>query len=350
MVRTMSLGRYFQRKPIADLSGGKDSRLLAAAALTSEVTDTVRTVRSDHGEVETAEELVAAYKGNVIHLVTDVATPSTNTEGRDLEEHISTMMKGTEGATVPFTALRGPSFSGYVPFVIARFNGHGGEALHGGEYYKGPWAAKLQGRGSEGALERLTAMVSVARATTDAARAQSVETMRNRINTGLSMGVTTAHGLLNYHYSAERMPLWASSSPNRSVITPYYSSGLLKQIGRTFTGPSEFDRFYNRILQNLIPEWTSIPFYRPQGSTRKASQYFWQTFAWEQVSTFVHERADLSRNFDAKGILSLMNNVEIGDWSKSTEASLSRFIWEVSIDSVIEDINVRADEVRSKIV
>lgn len=349
MVRKMSLGGYFPRSPIADLSGGKDSRLLAAAALTSGVTDTVRTVRTDHGEVETAERLVEAYAGKVDHLVTEVSRPQAETVVRDFASHIETTMRGTEGATVPFTALRGPSFAGYSPLVVARFNGHGGEALNGGEYYKGAWAEKLAGKGLSGALDRMTTMVSVARATTESGRERTIEIIRARLNRGASMGIDTAHGLLNYHYSAERMPFWASSSPNRSVITPYYSSGLLHQIARTFTGETEFSKFYWDILSSLVPAWTEIPFYSPVGITRRVSKFFWEGYEWRDLKEFILDNVDASENFDPVGIRALVEEVESGLGSKSLEASLSRFLWEISVYSVVDEINRRVDSVRAMI-
>lgn len=349
MIRTMSLGGYFPRSPIADLSGGKDSRLLAAAALTSGVTETVRTVRSDHGEVETAEKLVSAYPGKINHLVTEVSAPKDPAEKTDLEDHLLKTMRGSEGALVPFTALQGPTFTGYPPLVIARFNGHGGEALHGGEYYKGIWAERLAGSGTSGAVARMEKMVAVARATSQEGRERTMETIKNRFAIGSAMGIDTACGLLNYFYSAERMPFWASSSPNRSVITPYYSSGLLKQIGRTFIQKNEFENFYSEILKSLIPAWAEIPFYRPAGVKRRTSKFFWEFYHWNEIKDFVLERADGSSNFDAEGMLNLVHEVESGAGSKNIEATFSRFIWEMSVNSVIDDINNRAFSVRRRL-
>lgn len=346
MVRTMSLGHYFTGSPIADLSGGKDSRLLAAAALTSGVTETVRTVRSDHGEVETAQRLVELYPGPITHLVTEVSSPKLGELEADLASHVAPTIRGNEGATVAWTALRGPSFSGYVPLTVARFNGHGGEALHGGEYYGGVWKERLAGKGISGALDRMVAMVLVARGTSDLGRDRTIEIVRSRLETGLSMGIDTAYGLLNYFYSAERMPFWASSSPNRSVITPYYSSGLLHHIARTFTEETEFEQFHSEILGSLVPSWTTVPFYRPAGGARRASKFFWENFDWSIMRMFVLEHADASQNFDADGVRSLVADVDSGAVSKRVEVSLSRFIWEVSLDFAIRDINDRVDRIR----
>lgn len=349
MVRTMSLGHYFDRAPVADLSGGKDSRLLAAAALASGVTETVRTVRSDHGEVETAEQLAEIYPGTITHLVTEVAAPKDMSVHQDFTSHVAATIIGTEGATVPSTALRGPAFRGYSPFVVARFNGHGGEALHGGEYCRGSWAKKLVNQGLSGAIDRMAAMVSVTRTTSSSAREQTMNTVRARLETGLSMGIDTAYGLLNYFYSAERMPFWASSSPNRSTITPYYSSGLLHHIGRTFVGETDFESFYKEILSSLIPEWTKVPFYRPAGVARRASRFFWQNFDWQELRTYALDNAGATDNFDAAGIENLVEQIDDGAGTKNIESPFSRFIWEVSLDSAVNDINERVAKVRTEI-
>src|SRR5699024_8357530 len=123
--------------------------------------DTVRTVRTDHGEVETAERLVEVYPDTITHLVTEVAQSKSDVPEFDMEEHVARTIRGNEGATVASTALRGPAFAGYGPLTRARFNGHGGEALHGGEYCNGAWKDKLVGQGLSGALDRLSAMVGV---------------------------------------------------------------------------------------------------------------------------------------------------------------------------------------------
>lgn len=349
MVRTMSLGRYFSNLPIADLSGGKDSRLLAAAALTSGVTDKVRTVRSDYGEVETAQRLVELYPGEITHIVTDVSAPRVESLDSDLVPHVAVTMRGSEGATVASTALRGPAFSGYVPLTIARFNGHGGEALHGGEYCGGAWKEKLAGKSLGAALDRMVAMVMVARGVSDVGRERTVEVVRQRLDSGLAMGIDSAYGLLNYFYSSERMALWASSSPNRAVITPYYSSGLLHHIARTFTEETHFERFYFDILNSLVPQWSEVPFYRPVGGARRASKFFWENFHWPTMRDYVIARADSSSNFAADGVRSLVEAVGAGDWTKRVEVSLSRFIWEASVDSVLEDVNHRVSRVRAQI-
>ncbi|WP_299521001.1 hypothetical protein [uncultured Serinicoccus sp.] len=230
---------------------------------------------------------------------------------------------------------------------MARFNGHGGEALHGGEYLGGSWRERLLDRGVEGALDRIVAMVKVARGTSDAGRERTIESVRTRLEFGQSVGIDTAHGLLNYFYSAERMPLWAGSSPNRSLITPYYSSGLLHHIARTFTEETDFERFHAEILQSLIPAWSRIPFYRPSGVVRRASRFFWENFDWSAMRSFVLERADFSENFEADGVRSLVEDVEAGTRSKPLEVSLSRFLWDVSVDATLEDINGRVSKARS---
>lgn len=341
LVRTMSLGRYFPKSPIADLSGGKDSRLLAAAALTSGVTQTVRTVRSDHGEVETAQRLVELFEGPITHLVTEVASSTVPTEDNDFAAHASKTIVGNEGAAVPFTALRGPTFKGYVPFAVARFNGHGGEALHGNEYVNSSWEGRLEGMGIEGALDRMEVMVSVARGTSEESRVRTMRSIQERLERGSSYDINTSKGLLNYFYSSERMPLWASSSPNRSIITPYYSSGLLPHIARTYRKESRFEAFHLEILKSLIPAWTEVPFYRPEGGKRRASKYFWEYFSWPSLRSAILDSKDFSSNYDPQVIESLVGDVDADNWSKRVEVTLSRFLWEQSIQYAIEDINQR---------
>lgn len=59
MSQSLERAGWWPQPPVADLSGGKDSRLTAAAAIRAGAADAVRTIDTDSGEVSTASQLVA---------------------------------------------------------------------------------------------------------------------------------------------------------------------------------------------------------------------------------------------------------------------------------------------------
>lgn len=342
IARAMSSATYFEQDPIADLSGGKDSRVLAAAALRSGVTTHLRTLRTDHGEVETAEALVALYAGEVKHEVRELSASSSQRPDFRLFERLGLAHKGNEGALLPATAVSGAPFRGFVPPLVARFNGHGGESLQGGALYGGRWKSILEGKGSAKALDRLNGMVDSPLGTSDVGRGLAMAAVQARVKLGEEMGIVSAHGQLNYFYNSERMPFWASSFSNRATLTPYYSSGLLRHVARTYWGDTEFSGFHKKILTSLIPEWSSVPFYKPLGSARGATAAFWKYEDWVSLRTFVRDRIDAVSNFDPDRMMRLLQAIEEGEESKTHEVALARFLWEATADSVVDDLNERA--------
>lgn len=339
IAHAMSVAKYFERQPIADLSGGKDSRVLAAAALRSGVTTHVRTLRTDHGEVEIAEILVGLYSGRVDHEIRELASHSGANPTLDAFSRLVLAQKGHEGALLPATAVSAPAFRGFVPPAVARVNGHGGESLQGGALYGGRWKSMLEGKGGDRAIDRLEAMVNAPLGTSRLGRDLAMDAVRARIERGKEMEIVSAHGLLNYFYNAERMPFWASSFSNRATLTPYYSSGLLHHVTHTYWGESDFSTFHRDVLSGLIPEWSSVPFYKPSGVARRATRFFWESEDWTSLRAFVHDRLDRVTNFDRDRMVLVLEAIQDGDATKALEVALARFLWEDSVSSVIEDIN-----------
>lgn len=70
----MSSGKCFEQEPIAGLSGGKDCRIFAAAALQSGIATHLRTVPTEHCEVETASQPVELEEGSIRHKIKEVAS------------------------------------------------------------------------------------------------------------------------------------------------------------------------------------------------------------------------------------------------------------------------------------
>lgn len=341
ITNAMSLAGYFERQPICDLSGGKDSRLLAAAALRSGVTNRVRTVRTDRGEVETAEQLVARYDGNVEHVILDAGT-TRSPEQEPLEIHLSNAHRSHEGSYLPITAIGGPTFKGFAPSEVATFNGIGGESLIGGALFAGTWLAKLQGQGADGAFTRMAGMVNSPYGTSKHAKELALDAVRVRLEMGQAQGISSAYGLLNYVYNSERMPFWSHSFGSRSTLTPYYSSGLLPHVAWTYWHDSNFPEFHERMLADLVPAWRDVPFYRPVGIVKRARKFLWEIFPWAAVRNYITARADALESFDPDGIMQLVEAVDAGEASKPLEVALARFLWEASADGLVDDLNTQA--------
>src|SRR5699024_2544746 len=75
MMRSLGIASWLPGKPTADLSGGKDSRVTAAAAIRAGIVDTVRTVNPDTGEVDTARGLLRLADEPVEHRIDAVVQP-----------------------------------------------------------------------------------------------------------------------------------------------------------------------------------------------------------------------------------------------------------------------------------
>lgn len=356
MVRSLAIASWWPGKPVADLSGGKDSRVTAAAAILAGIVDTVRTVNTDTGEVDTARELLKLADNPVEHRVDPVVEPK-KPEGRVLDRYLS-MQRAWEGAYNARSAYRTNPFKGFRPAAAPRINGLGGEAVQGRTMLSPAWEAKMDGQGLDLGRERLAAMVrSGAVGVADENIQDSVHSLTRFEAEAEGLGMTSSYMLVDYFYNFSKMPYWSMPQANMNTLLPFYSPQMLpRAISATFKPNVEYGRLHRDLLREILPAWADEPFFKGSSKTR-AVPWMWENEDWKDLSETICDGISTLDTFSEDRVKRYVADADSGMGSVKFELVFSRVMWELSFREYAQEISrlaadtaLRAQELRARVL
>jgi hypothetical protein len=254
-----SIGDLYADQMSLGLSGGKDSRLIAASLIAAGQLPRFITNEDTAAEGEVARELMQILRDKdglepEHQLVRSGAPARVLTVGLhqrtvQLQRRYDFQFPSTYTARPAVPALLSdnaapPSFTGAA-----------------GELATGYWYPEVDGEAPEQlALTRLMSGVPA-----DVAAESAAASQRDRI-TGLidhakGIGLADLH-LLDYIFLVERVRRWTTSAYSIGRITPLLSPGF---IATTFALTVEQKRawlLHTELIKRLVPEWSEVPFVR----------------------------------------------------------------------------------------
>ncbi|MGR6322477.1 hypothetical protein Q2K19_13225 [Micromonospora soli] len=255
-----SLHRIYADEVVLGLSGGKDSRLIAAALVAADHTPRFLTNEDTRAEGEVARRLVQLLRDkrglDPEHRLRLVGAPAQvhdtglRERARLLGEHYDHQFPSTYLAR----PAAPPTYADSVR--PATFTGAAGELAVG--YWYPAADADPAPTPEEAGLARLLAGVPRSAAAPAALAAE-----RDRITAVLdharATGLRDRH-LLDYLYLVERMRRWATSAYTTGMVTPFLAPGF---VASTFalTAGQKLDRaLHTGLIARLVPEWAEVPF------------------------------------------------------------------------------------------
>ena len=271
-----SLDRISPGTIVADLSGGRDSRLVAAAALAAGLTVTVNTGGDDPSEAKVAERLVAALPAESARRVTHrisrpTVTGPTPTFGLALDlpilPNVLAWHREQEGLRSP-TYVASPAPTGLVPGTHVTLGGIAGEIAHG-EYYpsdhaelgQGPWVDRL-----DAMVEPLREKYLSAWGASAIARATATARARRTMEEALISGLSDAK-VLDYFYAAERLRRWGTTAERCGKVNPLLVPEFIRAAFDLTPEQRRSNALHRAVTARLVPEWKDEPYYRRQAST-----------------------------------------------------------------------------------
>lgn len=347
MEQLISSAKRWPAKAIADLSGGRDSRVCAALGIRSDAVSAVRTINTDRGEVETAKRLMESVDAEVEHLVIEPkhrATPVGNFLDRIATQHVA-----YEGRFLAATAVNAPAFTGFRSGPRAKFNGLGGEVLGGGNFATGSWRDKMIGAPAPAATERLVRMATVSRFASREARETAAAQMEGLVALAESIEAATAGEVLDMAYSRDRMPNWSVTFATSDVLCPLFSPSTLATSVHSMGAPAQDRDLHRELLETINPAWARVPFYKPTSQRTRSTPYLWNDSNWTDIERYVRERVDSSGAFDADGVLATLDVIVDGEPGKSEEVALFRFLWDQTFDDYVAQVATEARSVRASV-
>lgn len=251
------------------LSGGKDSRLIAASLIAAGRLPRFVTNEDTAAEGEVARKL--------LQILRDKRGLQPNHQLVRSGAPASVLKIGLHERTVRLQRLHDFQFpSTYTarPAVREQLRDHAAAASFtgaAGELSTGYWYPAVDGRApEEQALARLMAGVPK-----DVAAESVVAVERERI-TGLldhakDIGLRDLH-LIDYIYLVERVRRWYTSAYAIGMVTPFLSPGF---VAATFGVTAEQKRarlLHTSLIGRLVPEWSKVPFVSMSTGTSTATR------------------------------------------------------------------------------
>ena len=342
MVDAMSVISWWKNRPAADLSGGKDSRVTAAAAIRAGVVDAVRTVNTDIGEVDTARELLGLAGNPVEHRVVEPKPPKAP-EGGVLARFVSSQ-RSWEGGFNAVSAHRGAVFEGFLPTSAPIINGLGGEAIQGHTMATSATREQLISQGADAGQAWLMRLVRASSSSVDedgAAPARAA--IDSYVEEAESLGFTSAFQVIDFFYHFSKMPYWSQPQVNPGVLLPFYSPKVLPRTMWSLANPSEeYGRPHREMLRNIMPEWTDVPFYKGSPKSRSIP-WMWENDDWEDLRDIVRDGVGSLESFSTSKVMKLIDDAETGEGRSRHEIGLARVMWEISFREFADDLAKSAE-------
>jgi hypothetical protein len=318
--------------PRIDLSGGRDSRVSAAAAVAAAIEARFHTSDVNPGEAAVAEQLVAASPRRMDHQV--------QYGGEQMKQHTTDLR---ERALRMFRIHDGMRHAGNVrgrlqipprAHTLATVSGHGGEIGHGFYYANEKQLRRIERGGSDGLVDRLEQASRRAHdAGTEAIYEQARREFAAAIDEGREIGLE-GPTLLDYYYLTDRFAhrsgLAASTHRVTVFATPAFLSAAfsLRPEERLEAG------IHREAIRRLVPEWSSIPFYQPERSRLPSikRERIWEGDDGEAMAEMLAEEGVWSDLFDVKRVKKLWKRARRGKGHKHYEQVFERIACRVAFE------------------
>jgi hypothetical protein len=336
-----SVPRMWVGDIVVSLSGGRDSRLVAAAFLSAGVDLELYTNGAEAGEATTARELVAALPVPVHHRVdsgawTEASAGRPVTLERALAWH--RLQEGLRMAT--YVSTRPPDGLGYSEHIGV--SGGAGEIAHG-HYY--PWdiaelVALPYGERIESICERLVSRVVRRSGISHAARDAAAWQVRRVILSATTAGMDDAK-VLDYFYAAERVRRWGTTAEGTGVVSPLLAPEFMRAAFDLTAQQRGENALHRAVTERLMPVWKDTPYYRRPVDEVVPALRPRLSLAQdhELIGAVVGDPGSWGDQFDPGAVQREWQRLRSGVSRPQGEALLQRVIWRAVFDDYLAELN-----------
>lgn len=323
-----SIGRLWPGTPTVDLSGGRDSRVVAAAFLSAGVD--VR-LNSYGAEAPVAEELVAALPFEVEHVVKQ---PQVVAVGSPMlpavVDRVRRWHRYSEGLRPASYLFHGPP-DDLVGVDHLAIGGAGGEVAHGHFY---PRDVLTLGADIEVFTQRLLARLVPASGPAEAAR-EAVRAQIQRVLREATDGGLDDARMLDHFYIVERLRRWGTTGERSGVVSPLLVPAFMRGAFGLTTRERLGNELHLALLRELVPQWADIPFYKPTASAPPQVKRLGAV----PDSAEVRARLGGSADFDDSAIEALWALSAAGKSTTADEVALRQLLWRSVFDDHLAEVN-----------
>lgn len=352
-----SLGRMSPLPIVADLSGGRDSRLVVAAALASGLTVTLNTNGALPGEADIAERLVGALPLQAAQRVTHrINRPTVTGPGRNFGLDVKAPIlpnalawhRSQEGLR-PSTYLPSAAPSRLAPPDHILVNGVAGEIAHG--YYYPVDFAEVSLVESTERLDAfagpLAERILLDSGISAIARAAATARIRQTLEQAFLSGLRDAK-VLDYFYAAERLRRWGTTAERTGTITPLLVPQFLRAAFDLTPEERKESALHRATTALLMPEWKDEPYYKhPAGLVLPAfAARLGAAVDRDLISAIVAAPTLWADGYNPTSVAQSWRLLLDGRGRSGDERLLQRVIWRAVFADYLDEVNGEQGEAR----
>jgi hypothetical protein len=340
-----SVGRLWPGQPTVDLSGGRDSRVVAAAFLAAGVDLKLNSHDAVTGEVEVAESLVRAYPGTVDHVVSrkppggPARSQQVKPQPLELVERARRWHRYAEGLRPASYLFHAPPRSLTAVDHLA-IGGAGGEVAHGHFYPADvlqldelPLQPKLRAFGN-----RLQTRLTPTAGPGEPARAAVAEQIERVLLTAVHGGIQNAT-MLDYFYVVERLRRWGTTGERSGIVSPLLVPAFVRAAFALDPAHRVDNALHSALVRRLVPEWADIPFFKPVAAAPRRAPAKVRCLADAADRELIEALLTDVEGFDAHALNTLWAASVAGASSAAAEATLRQALWRATFDQHLEEVN-----------
>jgi hypothetical protein len=244
------------------LSGGKDSRLVAASLIAAGVMPLFRTNEDSPSDGQTARtltDILTRERGLHVDHQFFRAGSAQLVHGEGLRERVRRLQRYYD-YQYPSTFFNRPAVPPRMRDELKPpwFSGAGGEIATGYWYPKQPAAAPTRRQLQDLVATKLSTGTprDIQTGPVQAGQQQLAAASTRR---AFDLGVRD-HGVLDYAYLVERMRRWSTSAYDQGIITPFISPDFVQAAFALPDTAKRARRLHIALLERLVPEWAPVPF------------------------------------------------------------------------------------------
>lgn len=320
--------------PLAvSLTGGRDSRVSAAAAVAAGIEATYNTGDQVPGELDTVRELIAAAPAEMPHTIN---RPEPDDESDDeLMERAAAIHLVHDGMRNP-QELRRQTVLPHSAETRPTLSGHGGELGHGFYYGRAAKLKRIEKAGDAGPIGQLERNARARHgAAVEQAYSEYLEECERTLAEGRDFGLE-GPALLDWYYLAQRLPyrsgLGARTGRSSACVTAAFVRGAFD-----LQPKDRLDaRLHREVIARLVPEWKDVEFFSEEAGTMPETT---RRRIWERereaaaVEALVATDGSWAELFDPARIREMWAEVRRGEGSADYEHVFDRVVWRAAFDA-----------------
>lgn len=334
LVRTVrSVGQTWPDKPRISLSGGRDSRVVAAAFIAAGVEIEFLTFDDVPGEAQTASRLTELVGKQRIHTI----RPRPRADGRESSGPVDRADRWHDVSEALRPAHRlGSNPPRHMPWARSpAVTGVGGDIAHG--ILHPPDVERIQrlpeGRRRSEYTQHLLAQSVLPHGIASQAQDAAGVRVEEVVAEAFARGATDARAV-SWFYLHEKLRRWGLSGEGFGKVTPLLGPAF---VGAAFSQTPQQLRenaLYRAVISQLVPEWDEVPFFNAtlRQRQRAVRTWLWDESGSEAVGTVVASSHLWDHAFDVPVVRGVWQRVQTSGGGARDEHLLQRVVWRAAFD------------------